>query len=453
MFLTSLRSKWLFLVAMAILMTPDLAIAMSNGSPIDIQHEFKYVASAFYKKIEWAAVKLLWGLAALEFSWGALKHLIEQQPFEKYVGLLFKVAIAPAVYSLFVHKGADWLPLIVDSFKWIGEKGTDIKGYLNPDGELNPIAIFDMGVSLQNSMVASYNQASGADTMVGALTNILPSLLMMAVCLVILASFAAMALTMFLAMVESYLLMAVAPILFAFGASRWTKDISLKPWNSMIAVGVKITVLYLIMSVTLQLAPIWAKMAASWTVDDWSPLWYIAFSAMGVAILTWRIPKIAADALSGTASLSAGEALQIAAAAMAGAVGATAVGAKLAEKTVDSVTDVLGKASSNIPAFSSVNAISNLTSDSKPSVSVPDPTGPAPDGNAYSGNAKGATISGAGANASEGNVEKMFEKFAAQNQNRNLSDRLQDGLRSFQSAIPNDQATVGGDLVRNHSDG
>jgi type IV secretion system protein TrbL len=174
---------------------------------------------------------------------------------------------------------------------------------------------------------------------------------------------------------------------------------------------------------------------------------------MGVAILTWRIPKIAADALSGTASLSAGEALQIAAAAMAGAVGATAVGAKLAEKTVDSVTDVLGKASSNIPAFSSVNAISNLTSDSKPSVSVPDPTGPAPDGNAYSGNAKGATISGAGANASEGNVEKMFEKFAAQNQNRNLSDRLQDGLRSFQSAIPNDQATVGGDLVRNHSDG
>lgn len=287
--------------------------------------------------------------------------------------------------------------------------------------------------------------------MVGAFKNILPSLLMMAVCLIILGSFAAMALILFITTVESYLLMATAPILFALGATRWTKDIALKPWNSMIAVGLKMTILYLILSISLQLAPLWAKMAANWSMNDWSPLWYVAFSALATGILTWKIPKIAADALSGTASLSAGEALQITASALAGAVGATALGAKLSEKSVDSVIDVLGKASSSIPAYSSANAINNLTSDSKVQVPVPDPTGPAPTGSSHTGNAKGASISGAG--TGEGNIEKMFEKFAAQNQQRKLSEQVQDGIRTFQSAVPNDQATVGGDLVRSNSDG
>lgn len=449
MFLTSLKSRWIFLTVLLVLLVPDTALALTNASPLDIQHEFKNLAFEFYRNIKDQALKLLWGLAALELSWGAIKYLIESQPMEKYLGLLFKTAFAPAVYTLFVDKGADWLPRIVDSFMFLGEKGTsNIKGFIDQDGELNPIAIFNMGVQLQNSMVASYNQASGADSMVGALTNILPSLLMMIVCIVILASFAAMALMMFLAMIESYLLMAVAPILFAFGASRWTKDIALKPFNSMIAVGVKITVLYIIMSVSLQLAPIWAKMAASWTMDDWSPLWYIAFSAMGVAILTWRIPKIAADALSGTASLSAGEALQIAAGAIAGAVGATALGAKMAEKTADGVSDVIGKASSTIPAFNSANSISSMNLGEKTPVQVPGI--PGMDSPASSqGNAKGASISGEDGR----NTEKLFERFAEQNQNRKLSDRVQDGIRSFQSAVPNDQASVGGDLVKNHGDG
>lgn len=453
MYQTSSKNKWLLAIILTVLMAPGLAMAMTQGTPLEIQNEFKNMALSFYARINGLALKLLWGLFGVEVAWAITKHIIEQNPFEKLIGLLFKFAFIPAAYTLFIVKGAEWLPDIVQSFQLFAVKGAGF------DKELNPIAIFDMGVQLQNSMVSNYNLTSGADTMVGALKNILPSLLMMAVCIVILGSFAAMALILFITTVESYLLMATAPILFALGGSRWTKNIALKPWNSMIAVGLKILILYLIMSVSLQLAPMWAKMAATWSLDDWSPLWYVAFSALGTAILTWKIPKIAADALSGTASLSAGEALQIAAAAIAGAVGATAVGAKLAEKTFDSATDVLGKSGGHLASYRQGNSISGLSSDSKPQMPVPDPTGPSPksDGstastsNSLNGNANGANISGSG--TGEGNIEKMFEKFASQNQQRKLSDRVQDGIRTFQSAIPNDQATVGGDLVRGNSEG
>jgi type IV secretion system protein TrbL len=454
MYLTFSKNKWLLLIILTVLLAPDLAMAMSQGTPMEIQNEFKTVALNFYARINGLALKLLWGLFGVEVAWAITKHIVEQNPFEKLIGLLFKFAFAPAVYTLFVLKGAEWLPAIVQSFQFFALKGVGF------DKELNPIAIFDMGVQLQNAMVTSYNHTSGADTMVGAFKNILPSLLMMAVCLVILGSFAAMALILFITTIESYLLLATAPILFALGSNRWTKDIALKPWNSMIAVGLKILILYLIMSVSLQLAPLWANMAASWSLDDWSPLWYVAFSALGTAILTWKIPKIAADALSGTASLSAGEALQIAAAAIAGAVGATAVGAKLAEKTMDATSDVLGKAGGHLATYGQGHSISSISSDNKAQVPIPDPTGPSPIGdgkpstisNSPIGNANGASISGAG--NGEGNIDKMFEKFAAQNQQqRKLSDKVQDGIRSFQSAVPNDQATVGGDLVKNHGEG
>lgn len=149
MFLTSSRSKWWALVALAVLMAPDLAIAMGTGTPMEIQNEFKSVALNFYAGIQSSALKLLWALAALEVTWASVKHVLEQQPFEKTVGLLFKTAFAPAVYTLFVLKGAEWLPKIVDSFKFFGTQGTGF------DKELNPLAIFDMGVALQNSMVTT----------------------------------------------------------------------------------------------------------------------------------------------------------------------------------------------------------------------------------------------------------------------------------------------------------
>lgn len=430
---------------------PDIAMAMSNGTPMEVQNEFKKVAFNFQNNISSLALKLLWGLAALETAWGTVKHVLEQQPFEKLIGLLFKIAFFPALYTLLVHKGSEWLPAIVEGFKLFGTQGTGLTQ------EIDPLTIFDMGVALQNSMVSTFNKESGADSAIGALQNIFPALLMTFICIIILISFAAMALLLFLSVVEAYLLMAVSPILFAFGGSRWTKGIATKPWNSMIAVGLKITILYLILSVSLQLAPLWAKSAASWTMMDWSPLWYVAFSAVATGVLTWKIPRIAADALSGTASLSAGEALQITAAAIAGMAGAAALGSKAAETTANGVGTLLDKG---------LGAMGNGLSSLRPpsiepmasNVPVPDPTGSAPTGdgrssstsNSPSGNAKSASISGA--NSEGQNTNRAIERFAEQQQQRRLSERVQDSMKSFESAIPNDQATVGGDLVKNHSE-
>jgi len=271
----------------------------------------------------------------------------------------------------------------------------------------------------------------------------------MLVCIIILVAFALMAANVFLIWAEAYLLIGVSPILLSFAGMRWTRDIAPKTFNSMIACGVKILVLMLLMSIVTKLVPIWATEAAAWKINDWSPLWRVAFSAAGCAFLAWKAPQIAANAISGTSSLTAGDALQIATMAATAAVATTAVASGAADKVLGGASGMASRGFDSLRNGMAASSIEPITGGS-----VPDPTGSTPsssDGstvsssnNTSSGNAKNASISP----ESTQKIDKHFSDQANKYPPKKLSEKMQDGLRTFQSVIPNDQATVGGDAVK-----
>jgi type IV secretion system protein TrbL len=232
---------------------------------------------------------------------------------------------------------------------------------------------------------------------------------------------------------------------------RWTRDIAPKTFNSMIACGVKILVLMLLMSIISKLVPIWATEAATWKIDDWSPLWRVAFSAAGCAFLAWKAPQIAANAISGTSSLTAGDALQIATMAATAAVATTAVASGAADKVLEKASGAASRGfdslrnsvgSSSISPLAGSSSVPNQTG---PDVSKNDGSYPSNSNNPKKGNAKNASIGGSEADKK---IDKHFSDKANNNPPKKLSEKMQDGLRTFQSSIPNDQATVGGDAVK-----
>jgi type IV secretion system protein TrbL len=420
----------------------------SAGDLGEVLNQYKSSSMTFYGALQGFALSLLFKLWLVEMSWASIKWVLERKPFEDLLSHFVSASFPPLFFVLVIKMGNSWFPTILESFEFFGSKG----GGLTADSaSLDPGVILEKGIILQNQMVQKFNSIAGTGP-IEALQNILPSLLLMAVCLIILVAFALMAANVFLVWAEAYLLIGVSPILLAFAGMRWTRDIAPKTFNSMIAAGIKILVLMLLMSIFTQLVPKWATEAASWTMQDWSPLWRVAFSAAGCAFLAWKAPQIAANAISGTSSLTAGDALQIAAMAATAAVGGAALAAGAADKVLNGTADGVGR---GVGALG--NGMMNMRGPSiepiTSSAVIPDPTGPAPtsDGstattsNSSAGNASSASISGEGGQ----NVEKMFEKFASQNQQqRKFSDRLQDGIRTFQSTVPNDQATVGGDAVK-----
>lgn len=409
-----------------------------------VLNQYKTSSLVFYAALQGLALSLLFKLWAIEMSWASIKWVLERKPLEDLVSHFVSASFPPLFFVLVIKKGAEWFTLILDTFAFFGTKGSG----LNFDASvLDPGVILEQGIQLQNQMVTQFNDLVGTGA-IAALSNILPSLLLMVVCLIILLAFALMAANVFLIWAEAYLLIGVSPVLLAFAGMRWTRDMAPKTFNSMVACGVKILVLMLLMSIISKLIPIWATEAGAWKIDDWSPLWRVAFSAAGCAFLAWKAPQIAANAISGTSSLTAGDALNIAAAAAIAAVGTAAVASGAAEKVLEGGANVGNRGLESLSNSMRGGSIEPITGSS---ANVPDPTGPAPSSDkgvssSGKGNASTASVGGAGADKS---IESMFSDFASKmNPEKNTSQKLQDGLRGVQSVIPNDQATVGGDAVK-----
>lgn len=420
--------------------------SLAAGDIGTVLGQYKDSSLTFYAALQGIAISLLFKLMLVEMSWASIKWVLERKPFEELMSHWVSAVFPPLFFVLVIKKGAEWFTLILDTFAFFGSKGS---GLDVGSAALDPGIILERGIQLQNQVVSQFNDIAGTGA-IAALSNFLPSLLLTGVCIIILLAFALMAANAFLIFAEAYLLIGVSPILLAFAGMRWTRDIAPKTFNSMIACGVKILVLMLLMSIITKLVPMWAAEAAEWSLGNWSPLWRVAFSAAGCAFLAWKAPQIAANAISGTSSLTAGDALQVATMAATAAVATTAMASGAADKVLDRASGAASRGFDSLRNSMGASSIEPITGSS----SVPDPTGSTPgksDGSTVSasnsigsGDAKKASISP----ESDKKVEKHFTDQANKNPPKKTSEKIQDGLRTFQSSIPNDQATVGGDAVK-----
>lgn len=378
---SSRLSKWMLGFGLVLIAMNGAAADINTGSIESITTQYAELSSSFYNAITGLALKLLFGLMAVEIAWFGIKAVLERKSFEELLSALVATIFPPLLFVTLIKFGNTWLPTIIDSFWKFAEVGASIE-------RLEPTQVMIMGIQLQNNMVSQFNQATGADaSMVAALENLFPAMMMTFVCLVILISFAIMALNYFLVQVEALIIIALSPMLMAFGGWRWTRDMGVKSMNAMIGVGVKIVVLSFVLKIAITLAPVWAQSASAWRIDDWTPLWLVAFSSIGMAMLAWKAPQIASSILSGTSSLSAGDALQIAATAAATTVGAAAFGVGAAGKATNTAMDMLEKGTSGLPNLGKEIG-QNLSSldlfggggAGMDKANVPDPLGPLPSG-------------------------------------------------------------------------
>lgn len=426
---------------------PCVALAAAPGSATETLNTFKTSSLSFYTNIMPYCIDALWKLALLSFLWLTLQNVIKGgHDWGESGVLLIKLSIFPALYTIFIKKGIEWLPSFIESAKYLGTKGT------GQTIDLNPEAIFRIGMNLENVMIVSFNDASNSG-LASVITNFFPSLLLFAVCILVLLAFGMMAAMVYIITAEAFILISLAPVLFAMGGSHWTKGMAMMPWNSMIGVMFKLIILYVILSIAISAAPSWALLAATWSLTDWSPLFTVAWQALVFAYLTLKIPQLAQNALSGSASLSAGDALQMAGAAAVGGVGAMAAGATGVGSAYDAAKNRLfgdSKGSDN-----------NLTKATSLPISrgVPDLGG----GKNTSANnsmyepldhskgplnlaAKYAEDSKNTGNASKASIGGSNAKDTSASNKPSKLDHLRGGLDTFTRAVPNDHVAAGGSV-------
>jgi type IV secretion system protein TrbL len=228
-------------------------------------------------------------------------------------------------------------------------------------------------------------------------TNPGTSLALAFAALLIVVSYTLIAINFIVTLVESYLVVSVGFIFLGFGGSRWTAPYTERYIGLAVSIGIKIVLLYCLISAGFGLSLGWLDEAQAISASARPVM--TAFDVMGGSLIfmmcCWQIPKLFAAVIGGSPALTGGD--LVATAAVVGsaafAVGGAAVagvsalaGGGSAAAGTGSAASAGGAGSSTTTSVASVGSVGAGSSGGGGSVSPP--SSPSPGSTANGGGAR-----------------------------------------------------------------
>jgi type IV secretion system protein TrbL len=326
-----MKQRNLFLLAFGLLMIASPAFADTSGYDLgSIMDKYQAAATQFGSNITAVALKLCYTLFAIDLTWTVLGRLLKGSDVVEigttlimrvmWVGLVVWVINNPSVPLAFVN-----------GFIQLGKTGASTTA-------ISPGDVFWQGIDLVNMMMTKFSDnatVAGVPVPAGiaAMANPFAAILIGIALIVIVVCYAMLAAQFAVAWVQLWFYLAVYPIVLAFGAMKWTKDIAMKVITTPLVYGVRFMAIYFIMAVGTTLAQDFGTEIANLSLTNLTPIWTILAGSVLLFMLTLKVPTLAADLLGGTASLSAGDGVGAGLVA-GGAVAAVAGGAYAAGSTL-----------------------------------------------------------------------------------------------------------------------
>src|ERR1700691_5657073 len=253
------------------------------------------------ERLQWTAnvfvyANSLFGiLAVIEFAWSAAVMLLEKSHLQGWrSALIRKLMWIGAFYALLLN-GRIWIPAIIDSFTQIGQNAAGL-------GALSPSGIFIQGLSLAGALL------DGASTS-NFFSNPGASLALAFAALIIVVSYTLITINFIVTLVESYLVVSVGFIFLGFGGSRWTAPYTERYIGLAVSIGIKIVLLYCLISAGLGLSNGWLNQAQVISASARPVM--TTFDVMGGSLIfmmcCWQIPKLFAAVIGGSPALTGGD--------------------------------------------------------------------------------------------------------------------------------------------------
>lgn len=326
-----MKQRNLLLLTLSLLMIASPAFADTTGYDLgSIMDKYQSAATQFGSNITAVALKLCYTLFAIDLAWTVLGRLLKGSDIVEigttlimrvmWVGLVVWVINNPSVPLAFVN-----------GFIQLGKTGANTSA-------ISPGDVFWQGIDLVNMMMTKFSDnatVAGVPVPAGiaAMANPFAAILIGIALIVIVVCYAMLAAQFAVAWVQLWFYLAVYPIVLAFGAMKWTKDIAMKVITTPLVYGVRFMAIYFIMAVGTTLAQDFGTEIGNLSLTNLTPIWTILAGSVLLFMLTLKVPTLAADLLGGTASLSAGDGVGAGLVA-GGAVAAVAGGAYAAGSTL-----------------------------------------------------------------------------------------------------------------------
>lgn len=341
------RSQWLRLAlhvgTVVLLVGVSLSAHADTRIMDNIAQDYRNASTGWSGTLLGFANRLFALLALIELAWSAAVWVMDKNEFQSFFTAVAKKIMWIGIFYALLLNGPVWIPAIIDSFVDAGAAAGGGSG-------LSPTDVFNTGImnaaTLVSGMSALDILKDPAMVMFGGLSAI-----------IIVLAFTVIAGQLLIALVESYIAISAGILFLGFGGSRWTTDFVQKFIGYAVATGVKLFILYLVISIGNTQALTWAPMLTNALGAASGEKFNAILTVMGgsvlLAFMAMQIPAMAASMLAGSPTLTAGGAAATGAAIGAGMIGA---GAALASTTVGAAKAAGGMASAAKAAWGEAGA-------------------------------------------------------------------------------------------------
>lgn len=362
----------------------------SAGLLDDILDRFEAVASLWAGTMVDYATWLFWGLVVISMVWTYGMMALRKADIGEFFGETIKFLVTTGFFLWILKNGPEISTAIIDSLRQIAAKATGL------GNSLSPSSIVDIGFDIAGKVVDQSSIWSPVNSSVG--------IFIAAVILVVLAL---VGVNMLLLLVAGWLLAYGAVFLLGFGGGRWTSDIAIAYYKTVLGIAVQLFAMILIVGVGKSFIDQYYA-ATSQGAITMKGLLVMLVASIVLLVLVAKIPPMFAGIVGGPSSagigsFGAGAALGAAAAAAGIAAGVASAAASMA---VGGAANAAGAGNALKAAFDSAQSSLSAGGGSGDTGSFSGSDGGSPDDGGLDGGGSdgGGSGSGGGGSGSSGST-------------------------------------------------
>lgn len=329
--------------------TLDAQADIDNADVLDsVLDRYSTAASGWAETITRAATWLFWTLVVISMVWTFGMMALRKADMGEFFAEFARFTIFTGFFWWLLINGPYFATSLIQSLRQLGGDATGLGSAISPSG------IVDVGFAIFDRVVDKSSVWSPVNSAVG-----------MIIAAIILVILALVSVNILLLLVSGWILAYGGVFFLGFGGSRWTSDMAISYYKTVLAVAAQILTMVLIVGIGKTfLDDYYTRMSVEITLNEMGVMLIVAVILL---MLVNKLPGLVAGIItggghSGIGQFGAGAALGatgLAAAAAATGGAAIAAGAAHAAGGAQALFTAVSKASQNVAAGTDI--ISSLT--------------------------------------------------------------------------------------------
>lgn len=257
------------------------AAELTNQGMLDqVVTEFASKAASWKTAIMDAATWLFWTLGTISLVWTGGTLVMKRADVGEFFAEFVRFILFFGFYLWLLRNGPDFADSIIQSMQQLGSKATGISS-------VTPSGIVDVGFMIFQQHVKNSSVWSPVDTVIGAILS-----------LGILLLLATIAVNMLLVLVSSWCLMYLGIFFLGFGGSRWTSDMAINYYKTVLGVGVNLLVMVALVGIGNDLLTgFYAKMSKG--TLNFEEMGVMLVFCLALLLLINRVPPLVSGIITG----------------------------------------------------------------------------------------------------------------------------------------------------------